>query len=168
MAGEWRADSRISGGGELIDQGVHLIHLAILLLGEVTAVKCILSSAAWNLEVEDTAFLLITHERGAAALTASWALWKNEFSLDATSAGGSVHLNGLGGNYGEGRLIVHQRRPEQPGPPVSRESRIPPGHAPEAEWREFTDLVSRGEPGNGELAVSVLRVVEKARADATG
>ena len=168
MATEWRADPRFSGGGELLDQGVHLIQLAISLLGEVKDVKCILSSAAWALGVEDTAFLLLTHERGSASLTVSWAFWKNEFRLDATSARGSIHLNGLGGSYGEGRLMVHLRRPELAGPPVSAESVVPAGPALETEWRDFTGRATAGHPGNGSLAVSVLRVVEKARADAAG
>jgi predicted dehydrogenase len=36
---EWRSDPRLSGGGELIDQGVHLIDLAGWLLGEFTTVE---------------------------------------------------------------------------------------------------------------------------------
>ena len=32
---EWRADPKLSGGGELIDQGVHLIDLAGLFLGDL-------------------------------------------------------------------------------------------------------------------------------------
>jgi predicted dehydrogenase len=35
---EWRADPKLSGGGELIDQGVHLIDLAGIFLGEFTQV----------------------------------------------------------------------------------------------------------------------------------
>jgi predicted dehydrogenase len=31
---EWRADPKLSGGGELIDQGIHLIDLAGWFLGE--------------------------------------------------------------------------------------------------------------------------------------
>ena len=34
---EWRADPALSGGGELIDQGCHLIDLARWLLGDFTA-----------------------------------------------------------------------------------------------------------------------------------
>ena len=35
---EWRADPAISGGGELIDQGVHLLDLARWFLGDFTRV----------------------------------------------------------------------------------------------------------------------------------
>jgi predicted dehydrogenase len=36
---EWRANPKLSGGGELIDQGVHLIDLAGIFLGEFTKVE---------------------------------------------------------------------------------------------------------------------------------
>src|SRR5882757_1430202 len=35
---EWRADPKLSGGGELIDQGVHLIDLAGMFLGAFTQI----------------------------------------------------------------------------------------------------------------------------------
>jgi predicted dehydrogenase len=35
---EWRADAALSGGGELLDQGVHLIDLARWFLGDFTRV----------------------------------------------------------------------------------------------------------------------------------
>jgi predicted dehydrogenase len=165
MGGEWRADARLSGGGELVDQGVHLIHLALLLLGAVRDAKSLLSAKAWGLPVEDTAALLLSHEHGAAVLTVSWSFWKNEFRVDYAATGGSVHLSGLGGSYGDSRLVRHRRRADRAGAPVTDELPVPPGSAWEREWRDFRDLVGRGGRGNGELAVSVLRTVEQARPD---
>jgi len=163
MDREWRADPRLSGGGELLDQGVHLVHLSLLLLGEVGRVQSLLSARAWGLPVEDTAALLLAHERGAAVLTVSWSFWKNELRLDYTGTRGSVHLTGLGGHYGDSRLVRHRRRTDRAGAPDTDELAVPPGSVWDQEWLDFRELVRRGGPGNGELAVSVLRVVEKAR-----
>jgi predicted dehydrogenase len=165
MAAEWRADPRRSGGGELLDQGVHLIHLSRQLLGEVAAVKSLLSAKAWGLPVEDTAALLLSQERGTAVLTVSWSFWRNEFRLDFAATKGSVHLSGLGGSYGDSRLVRHRRRADRAGPPVTEELAVPQGDVWEREWCDFRELVGAGAPGNGGLAVSVLRVVEKARAN---
>ena len=166
MGREWRADPRLSGGGELLDQGVHLIHLALLLLGPVTRVRAQISSEVWGLPVEDTAALLLDHERGSAVLSVSWCFWKNEFRLDVTGTHGSVHLDGLGGSYGESRLTARKRHADRPGPPDSREVEISARNTWESEWACFSQLVRDGGAGNGELAASVLQVVEAARADA--
>ena len=54
---EWRADPKLSGGGELIDQGVHLIDLAGWFLGEFTTVEGHATTYFWNMPVDDNAFL---------------------------------------------------------------------------------------------------------------
>src|SRR5262249_15136836 len=56
---EWRADKRLSGGGELIDQGVHLIDLARMFLGEFTVVEGFAHTYYWPMPVDDNAFLLL-------------------------------------------------------------------------------------------------------------
>jgi predicted dehydrogenase len=79
---EWRAD-RLSGGGELLDQGVHALDLFRWFAGEFTEVTAMLSSAFWPIEVEDNVFCLLRSAEGAtASLHASWMQWKNLFSFE--------------------------------------------------------------------------------------
>src|SRR5579871_3680386 len=54
---EWRANPKLAGGGELIDQGVHLIDLAGIFLGEFTTVEGHTATYFWNMPVDDNAFL---------------------------------------------------------------------------------------------------------------
>ncbi len=54
---EWRADPRLSGGGELIDQGVHLIDLAGWFLGDWTRIDGDVDTFFWDMPVDDNAFL---------------------------------------------------------------------------------------------------------------
>src|SRR6516225_1608268 len=54
---EWRADPKLSGGGELIDQGVHLIDLGGIFLGDFTVVEGHTAAYFWNMPVEDNAFM---------------------------------------------------------------------------------------------------------------
>ena len=56
---EWRADPEISGGGELIDQGVHLIDLARWFLGDFTSVEGVATTYFWEMPVDDNAFLML-------------------------------------------------------------------------------------------------------------
>jgi len=79
---EWRADPAVSGGGELVDQGVHLIDLARWFLGEFQDVQGFAQRYFWDMPVEDNGFLLLrTATRKVAALHASWTEWKNLFSF---------------------------------------------------------------------------------------
>ena len=50
---EWRADPAKSGGGELIDQGVHLIDLAGCFLGDFTDVAGHAATMFWSMPVDD-------------------------------------------------------------------------------------------------------------------
>lgn len=55
---EWRARPEVSGGGELIDQGVHLIDLARWFLGDLVDVHGFAHTYYWDMPVDDNGFLL--------------------------------------------------------------------------------------------------------------
>ncbi len=114
---EWRADPKLSGGGELIDQGVHLIDLAGIFLGEFTQVDGHTPTYFWNMPVDDNAFLSLRNAAGQTAwLHASCTEWKNLFSLEVYGRDGKLHWEGLGGSYGPERLAYHKMLPQM-GPP---------------------------------------------------
>jgi predicted dehydrogenase len=114
---EWRADPARAGGGELIDQGVHLIDLARGVLGEFTTVRGAAHTYFWNMPVEDNAFLLLETARGQTAwLHVSCTEWKNLFSFEIYGRRGKLVAEGLGGSYGTERLTLYKMLPEM-GPP---------------------------------------------------
>ena len=106
---EWRANPKLSGGGELIDQGVHLIDLAGLFLGEFTRVEGHATTCFWDMPVDDNAFLSLRTAAGQTAwLHASCTEWKNLFSLEIYGRNAKLHWEGLGGSYGLERLTFYQ------------------------------------------------------------
>ena len=114
---EWRADPKLSGGGELIDQGVHLIDLAGWFLGEFSAVEGHVATYFWDMPVDDNAFLSLRTAAGQTAwLHVSCTEWKNLFSLEIYGRDGKLQIDGLGGSYGAERLTFYKMRPEM-GPP---------------------------------------------------
>jgi predicted dehydrogenase len=114
---EWRAVPEKSGGGELVDQGMHLIDLARWFLGDFSEVKGFTGTYFWDMPVEDNAFLLLRTPGGkVASLHATWTEWKNLFSFEIYGRHAKLEISGLGGSYGPERLALYRMLPEM-GPP---------------------------------------------------
>ena len=161
---EWRGNPELSGGGELIDQGVHLIDLAGIFLGEFTTVEGHATRYYWNMPVEDNAFLSLRNAAGNTAwLHASCSEWKNLFSLEIYGRDAKLHWEGLGGSYGLERLTYYKMLPQM-GPPETTIWEFPRGDESwkieMAEFFEDIRLKRCPVPGLRE-ATAALRVVEK-------
>jgi predicted dehydrogenase len=114
---EWRADPALAGGGELIDQGVHLIDLSRWFLGDFVTVTGFAHTYFWQMPVDDNAFLLLrTAREQTAFLHVSCTEWKNLFSLEIYGHDAKLHVEGLGGSYGTERLAFYEMLPGM-GPP---------------------------------------------------
>jgi predicted dehydrogenase len=161
---EWRARPEVSGGGELIDQGMHLIDLARWFAGEFVAVDGLAGCWFWNMPVDDNAFLLLrTAEKRVAFMHCSCSEWKNLFSFEVFGRDGKLEVQGLGGSYGVERLTHFRMLPEM-GPPDTVSWEYPRGdNSWAAELAEFYQDIALGrQPASGlSDAVAALRVVER-------
>lgn len=161
---EWRADPKLSGGGELIDQGVHLIDLAHWFLGEFTRVEGHVATYYWDMPVDDNAFLSLRTATGQTAwLHVSCSEWKNLFSAEIYGRDGKLQIDGLGGSYGVERLTFYKMLPQM-GPPETTTWDYPNG---DDSWRlemqaflEDIQQMRTPVPGLKE-ARAALEVVEK-------
>lgn len=114
---EWRADPKLSGGGELIDQGVHLIDLAGWFLGDFARLDGHATTSFWKMPVDDNAFLSLRTAAGQTAwLHVSCTEWKNLFSLELYGRDGKIAIDGLGGSYGPEKCTYYKMLPQM-GPP---------------------------------------------------
>jgi predicted dehydrogenase len=161
---EWRADPSLSGGGELIDQGVHLIDLAGWFLGDFPTVEGHASTYFWDMKVDDNAFLSLRTARGQTAwLHVSCTEWKNLFSLEIYGRDGKLALDGLGGSYGVERLAYYRMLPQM-GPPETTIWEFPGGDDSwQLETEAFLDDIRLGrtpQPGLSE-GVRTLEIVRR-------
>jgi predicted dehydrogenase len=158
-------DPRI-GGGELLDQGSHLIDLAAWFLGRFEAVSGRLANYFWPAKAEDNAFMLLATSDGRTAmLHATWTEWRNMFSFELTGRDGKIAVDGLGGSYGLERLAFYRMLPGM-GPPETTIREYPfPDRSWELELAELLAAIDEGRApasGLGE-AMDVLRVVDRLR-----
>lgn len=160
---EWRANPEIAGGGELIDQGVHLIDLARWFLGNFTSVDGLATNYFWKMPVDDNAFMTLRSSTGQVAfLHVSCTEWKNMFSMEIYGRDGKIAIDGLGGSYGVERLTWYRMLPEM-GPPETTTWEFPGADASwNVEFDEFVDdILLEREPAAGLAdAHAALRVVE--------
>ena len=160
---EWRANPSLSGGGELIDQGVHLIDLAGWFLGDFDRVEGHASTLFWDMKVDDNAFLsLRTPSNQTAWLQVSCTEWKNLFSLEIYGRDAKLAIDGLGGSYGLEKLAFYKMLPEM-GPPETTVWEFPRGDDSwAAETRAFVDDIKTGrEPSPGlKESIRTLEIVE--------
>lgn len=160
---EWRSNPALSGGGELIDQGPHLIDLSRWFLGEMTEVQGFAHTYFWDMPVDDNGFMLLkTAKKQAAFLHASCTEWKNLFSMEIYGKLGKLDLSGLGGSYGLEKITWYKMLPEM-GPPDTTSWEYPMGDDSwSVEIAEFFDDIrlNRAPAAGLADAAAALTIVE--------
>lgn len=170
---EWRCNPEVSGGGELLDQGVHLVDLARWFLGPFEEVKGTIATHFWPIApLEDNAFLTLRTGGGQVAfLHASWTQWKNRFEFEVCAREGFARIEGIGGSYGPETLRVGKRRPEGGAPEVAERVFDDPMLPWREEWRDFVEAVRDGREANGtgRDGLEAMRIIDAAlKASRTG
>ncbi len=169
---EWRANAELAGGGELTDQGVHLIDLIAWFAGLPNDVFAYTQTAVWPIApLEDNAFALLRYDAGAiASFHTSWTQWKNLFSFEIFGTDGFLSVEGLGGSYGAESLTFAKREPRGGAPRTEEFAFEGADRSWALEWQDFMGaIVDRkpywGTPANGVAAMrTVSALYESAKA----
>ena len=107
---DWRTKRSESGGGILLDQGIHMLDLMRYFAGDFTSVHSFISNSFWNFDVEDNAYVMMKSDTGIVAqLMSSATQWQHTFNLNITLEKGSLVLGGLrtsSKSYGEETLRI--------------------------------------------------------------
>jgi predicted dehydrogenase len=163
MEKEWRSSKKLCGGGELLDQGVHVIDLIRWFAGEIEQVYSKVETKFWDIEVEDNAFAILTCKNNVTAMFhVSWTNWRNIFSFELFGSDGYLVVNGLGGSYGPETLEWGKRKQEGGRPDIKLFEYPPSDISWEMEWKEFRMAIEekRQPLKNGTDGLRANQVVE--------
>ena len=166
---DWRTKREISGGGVLLDQGIHMVDLMRLFAGEFTQVHSFIKNSHWNYNVEDNAYALMQTERGVVAMMNSSATqWRHRFHLDINFEKGSLILGGIlsgSKSYGAETLTVVSANPENDlGDPKEVTTRYNTDPSWYSEIKEFADCIINNKKianGTSDDALQTMKLVYK-------
>ena len=158
---EWRADKATSGGGELIDQGSHLIDLALFFNNKLKLKHSIIDTLFWNMNVEDNAFITLKDKNAYAFLSASWTEWKNTFSFELMFENVKYHVSGLGGSYGKEKLKIFRMKKEM-GIPDEEHYDFPHDSSWDLETKEFLSEVPSKLGCSPKELLSIWQIINQA------
>jgi predicted dehydrogenase len=159
---EWRSDPKIVSGGQLMEQGIHLIDLYRWFFGDVRRVTGLVSTSRWPIApLEDNGFALLETKGGAiASVHSSLTQWTNLFELEVYGEKGSLVVRGLGASYGVEELVTSLHDPSAPFSHETIEYRGGDSSW-KAEWEEFVAAMeAKREPlGNGADGLAAMEIV---------
>lgn len=166
---DWRTKREISGGGVLLDQGIHMVDLMRLFGGDFSEVHSVISNSHWGYDVEDNAYALMRTADGVVGmLNSSATQWRHHFHLDINLQRGSLILGGiLSGtkSYGAETLTVVQADPDNDGgDPKEQITRYNNDPSWDAEIAAFADCILNNVPvqsGTSEDALRTMQLVYK-------
>lgn len=141
----WRTNRFESGGGILLDQGIHLVDMIRLFAGEFAEVYSFISNNYWNYDVEDNAYALMKTDTGIIAMIHSSAtLWKHSFKIDITLEKGLIALQGIlssSKSYGSESMSISYAAEEDNGDPYEESFIYNDDPSWLEEVRDFSDSV---------------------------
>ena len=167
---DWRTKREESGGGILLDQGIHMLDLMRYLSGEdFSEIFSFIDNAFWNFDVEDNAYVLMKSKTGVVAqLHSSATQWRHLFNLEITMEKGSLVLGGLltgSKSYGEETLTIITADPENDkGAPRESISKYNEDISWDNEIKYFAkSLVEKSPISRGSIhdAIETMKLIEK-------
>jgi len=109
----WRNYKKYSGGGILMDQGIHMLDLFHYLSDKkFNVVSSHLDTSFWDIEVEDNAFITLKSSSIIATMHSSATQWRHKFLIEMCFSNGFINLDGIlsqSRSYAPEKLIVGKR-----------------------------------------------------------
>ncbi len=163
---DWRTKRDIAGGGILLDQGIHMVDLMLLFVGEFSEIRSFVSNDHWGHDVEDNAYALMrTRDNVVAMLHSSATQWRHRFSLEIALARGAIVLSGIlsgSKSYGAETIMIVRANEHDVGDPFEQTTRYNQDNSWRDEIAEFADCILNDRAivhGSSSEAIRTMRLV---------
>ena len=164
---DWRTKRSIAGGGILLDQGIHMVDLIRMFVGDFEKIYSFVDNCFWNHDVEDNAYALMKTKSGIVAFLHSTATqWRHRFHLEISLEKGSIILSGIlsgSKSYGaETITIAHAKHDDHGGDPQEMTIRYSEDNSWRDEINYFADCVIQNkkiEQGSSDEAFKTMELV---------
>lgn len=165
FSGGWRSEKRFSGGGILMDQGIHMVDLIRLFSGDYDEIHSFISNEYWKHDVEDNAFALMRSKNGQVAMLHSTATqWQHRFRIEIILNNALLELTGiLSGtkSYGSENLTIIEKLDDEP---TGSQNKTTKNYLYDNSWKEeideFADCIVYNKTINNGTSEDALRVME--------
>ena len=168
----WRNYKKFSGGGILLDQGIHMLDLFRYLADdEFECLSSFLTTSFWDIECEDNAFLTLKSKRNIlATLHSSATQWRHKFLLEMAFEEGYLNLDGILSetrSYAPEKLILGKREFEDVtfamGKPKESITYYENDRSWDFELSEFIDAIRGISPvqnGTSQDALEIMKITD--------
>lgn len=160
FAENWRNDPAKSGGGILLDQGIHMIDLFHNFAGVFDEYQSFVGRQYWDIPVEDNAFALLRNASGQVAMLHSSATqWRHTFRLEIVMEHGLLSLNGILSStmtYGKESLTVARNDVDRNGDPLPNPSETINYYDNDQSWSREIDEFVGAIRGDGAITIGTV------------
>jgi predicted dehydrogenase len=167
----WRNFRQYSGGGILMDQGIHMLDLFHYLTNrKFDVISSQLSNSFWEVDVEDNAIVSLSSGDVIATLHSSATQWRHKFLMEMCFEHGYVNLDGIlsdSRSYAPETLVTGKREFEDiafaMGKPIEQTVWFENDDSWKLELDEFIQAVTYSKPvkqGTSDDAFQVLSLIE--------
>jgi predicted dehydrogenase len=162
---DWRTKREVSGGGVLLDQGIHLVDLMRLFAGDFVEVSSYISNSFWGFDVEDNAYAIMRNSSGVVGMLHSSATqWRHRFLLEINLEKGSVNLSGIlsgSKSYGAETITIVWANPDSDnGDPREQTTRYIDDPSWLYEITEFEETIRLQKPVTSGGSLDALRTMQ--------
>ncbi|MDB4779814.1 Gfo/Idh/MocA family oxidoreductase [Akkermansiaceae bacterium] len=157
----WRNYRKYSGGGILIDQGIHMLDLIRYFSKQkFNKISSHITTAYWNINVEDNAFVIMESENNViASVHSSATQWKHKFLLEMCFEEGYLTLDGILSetrSYAPEKLVLGRRQFEDITFAMGKPKETITWFENDDSWSLEVDEFINAVKGNGEILNGTL------------
>jgi predicted dehydrogenase len=168
----WRNNPSQSGGGILIDQGIHMLDLLTWFCGRFDEVKSLVGQTYWEVPVEDNVFAIFRNAKGKmATIHSSATQWRHTFLLEICLERGYLTVSGILSStqtYGPESLRIARCVYDADGYPVPNPQESIDYYDQDRSWQveveDFVRCIQHDQPvqqGNAKDALNAMELVHR-------